>query len=285
MHVDEQTIEQFQRDGVIVLRDALNPAELQAALSAWQWSIEHPGPLASGLIPGSDKAFQDLCNPHASAVYEPVVRNTQLASIAQQFWGGSAVWFLYEQVFHKRGENVPRTPWHQDTSYWSLNGSELIGFWLSIEAIPIEAALEFVRGSHRGTLFNTSRFDSSDPTLPIFDVASDHPGYLPPLPDIDANRDEHDIVAYATEPGDVIAFHTSTLHGGGATHRSTPERRTLTLRFFGEDCRIVHSPGPPAPFGKEIGHLAVGDPLRHSRFLKLLDSRERSNRTFHCDDG
>ena len=271
MHVDEQTIEQFQRDGVAVLRNALDPTGLQAALTAWQWSIEHPGPLASGLIPGSDHAFQDLCNPNAAAVYEPVVRNTPLASIAQQFWGGSAVWFLYEQVFHKRGENVPRTPWHQDTSYWSVNGSELIGFWLSFEAIPIGAALEFVRGSHRNTLFNTSRFDYNDPTLPIFNVAADHPGYLPPLPDIEANRDQHDIVAYATEPGDVIAFHTSMLHGGGATHHGTPERRTLTLRFFGEDCRIAHSPGPPAPFGKEIKHLAVGDSLRHSRFSKLLE--------------
>ena len=272
MHVDELTIEQFQRDGVVLIRDALDPAQLEAAFSAWQWSVEHPGPLASGLIPGSDQAFQDLCNPHATEVYEPVVRNTPLASIAQQFWGGSAVWFLYEQVFHKRARNVPRTPWHQDTSYWSLNGPELIGFWLSFEAIPAEAALEFVRGSHRGTLFNTSRFDAGDPTLPIFDVAADHPGYLPRLPDIEANRAEYDIIAYATKPGDVIAFHTSMLHGGGATDSDTPERRTLTLRFFGEDCRMAHSPGPPAPFGKRIGHLAVGEPLQSARFLKALDA-------------
>lgn len=271
MNVDELTIERFQHDGVVLLRDALDTAELQAALSAWQWSVEHPGPLASGLIPGSDEAFQDLCNPDASAVYEPVVRNTPLASIAQQFWGGSAVWFLYEQVFHKRVQNVPRTPWHQDTSYWSLNGSELIGFWLSFETIPTEAALEFVRGSHRRTLFNTSRFDPDDPTLPIFEVAPGHPGYLLPLPDIEANRGEYDIVAYATEPGDVIAFHTSMLHGGGPTDSGTPERRTLTLRFFGEDCRMAHSPGPPAPFGKEIGHLAVSESLRHPRFFKALD--------------
>ena len=179
--------------------------------------------------------------------------------------------FLYEQVFHKRDSNVPRTPWHQDTSYWSINGPELISFWLSFEAIPAGAALEFVRGSHRGTLFNTSRFDPGDPTLPIFDVSPDHPGYLPPLPDIETNRDQYDIVAYATKPGDVIAFHTSMLHGGGATDTGTPERRTLTLRFFGEDCRMAHSPGPPAPFGKRIGHLAVGDPLCDTGFVKVLD--------------
>ncbi len=270
MHMDDLTIEQFHHEGVVLIRDALDPAQLNEALSAWQWSVEHPGPLASGLIPDSDKAFQDLCNPHATEIYEPVVRNTPLASIAQRLWGGSAVWFLYEQVFHKRARNVPRTPWHQDTSYWSLNGSELISFWLSFEEIPAETALEFVRGSHRGKLFNTSRFDPRDPTIPIFDVAPDHSGYLPPLPNIEASRADYDIVAYATKPGDVIAFHTSMLHGGGATDASTPERRTLTLRFFGEDCSIAHSPGPPAPFGKKIGHLDIGDTLGHASFLKAL---------------
>ena len=272
MILDELTIEQFRRDGVVLLRNALNPGQLRAALSAWQWSVEHPGPLASGLVPGSDEAFQDLCNPRASAAYERTIRETPLASIAHRLWGGSAVWFLYEQVFHKRAENVPRTPWHQDTSYWSIRGSDLIGFWISFESIPAESALEFVRGSHLGTLYNSSRFDASDATLPLFEVATDHPGYLPPLPDIEANREQFDIVSFATEPGDVIAFHTSTLHGGGATDSSTPERRTLTLRFFGEDCRMAHGPGPAGPFGKAIEHLAVGEPLRHPRFLKVIDA-------------
>ena len=277
MNLDRLTIEQFRRDGVVLLRNALSPAELRTALSAWQWSVKHPGPSASGLVPGTDEAFQDLCNPQAPAVYERVIRETPLASIAHQLWGGSAVWYLYEQVFHKRSLNVPRTPWHQDTSYWSIRGAELVAFWISFESIPAESALEFVRGSHRGTLYNTSKFDPADPTLPIFEVAANHPGYLPPLPDIESNRAEYDIVAFASEPGDVIAFHTSTLHGGGATDAATPERRTLTIRFFGEDCQIAHSPGPPGPFGSEIGHLSVDEPLRHPRFFKAIESADIRN--------
>jgi ectoine hydroxylase-related dioxygenase (phytanoyl-CoA dioxygenase family) len=268
--VNESTIQSFQEDGVVLLRDALDAAELDAAFSAWQWSISHPGPAATGLVPGTDHAFQDLCNPGAAEVYEPVLRQVPLASIAQQLWSGSPVWFLYEQVFHKRAKNVPRTPWHQDTSYWSINGAHLIAFWISFESIPIRSALEFVRGSHRGPLYNTSRFDPVDPTLPIFEVEEGAPDYLPPLPDIEAARHHHEILSFSTEPGDVIAFHTSTLHGGGATDLNTPERRTLTLRYFGEDCYISNSPGPAAPFGRELQELVVGEPLRHPRFLKML---------------
>ena len=99
-------------DGVVILRDVLDAAALDAAFSAWQWSINQPGPAVTGPVPGTDHAFQDLCNPGAAAVYEPVLHQVLLASIAQQMWGGSPVWFLHEQVFHKRADNVPRTPWH-----------------------------------------------------------------------------------------------------------------------------------------------------------------------------
>ena len=124
----------------------------------------------------------------------------------------------------------------------------------------------------RQPLYNTSRFDPVDPTLPIFEVEEGSQSYLPPLPDIEAARHHHEILSFATEPGDVIAFHTSMLHGGGATDLNTPERRTLTLRYFGEDCYISNSPGPAAPFGREIRELVVGEPLRHPRFLNLLDA-------------
>ena len=268
--LDADTIGDFHRDGVVLLRAALSATELREALHAWQWSTGHPGPLASGLIPETSDAFQDLCNPDAPVVYDALVRSLPLAGIARQLWQGTAVWFLYEQVFHKRSGQVPRTPWHQDTSYWSLRGSQLVAFWISFEPIPRSAALEFVRGSHRGALYNTSRFDADDPTLPIFEVAPGEDGYLPRLPDIEAERDAHDIVAWATEPGDVIAFHTSMLHGGGATDAATPERRTLTLRFFDEDCTVAHSPGPPAPFTRDLAELRPGDALRHPRFARVL---------------
>ena len=160
--VNESTIQSFQEDGVVLLRDALDAAELDAAFSAWQWSIDHPGPAATGLVPGTDHAFQDLCNPGAAAVYEPVLRQVRLASIAQQLWGGSSVWFLYEQVFHKRAKNVPRTPWHQDTSYWSINGAHLIAFWISFESIPIrsrwslcEAPIAGPYTTHRDLILST----------------------------------------------------------------------------------------------------------------------------------
>ncbi len=255
---------EFENNGVVCLRGAIDESRIRAARTAWEWSVSHPGPLASGLLQDTDSAFQDLCNPDAAVAYETAVRESPLADYAAALWGAAPVWFMYEQVFHKHGGAAGRTPWHQDTSYLALGGDHLVAFWISFESVPRANALEFVRGSHRAVLYNTSRFDPEDPTLPIFPSHE-----LPNLPDIEARRDAFDIVRFATEPGDVVAFHTSMLHGGGAVDAGTPERRTLTLRFFGEDVVSAARPGPAGPFYEDIRELLPGEPFRHPRFLQV----------------
>src|SRR5260370_17178352 len=79
-----------------------------------------------------------------------------------------------------------------------------------------------------------SRFDADDDTAPLY-----QDGTLPRLPNIEAERDRWDIVSWAVEPGDVLVFHPGMLHGGAPTLPSQ-RRRTLSLRFFGDDA--IHAP-------------------------------------------
>jgi ectoine hydroxylase-related dioxygenase (phytanoyl-CoA dioxygenase family) len=152
-------------------------------------------------------------------------------------WGGGDIWFMYEQVFSKSGGVTRRTPWHQDTPYLPVRGSQVAVLWMSFEPVPAGQALEFVRGSHRTTLYDGSRFDPDDDTAPLYGDGS-----LPRLPDIEADRARWPIVSWATRPGDAIVFHPATLHGGGAT-TTAQGRRTLSLRFFGEDAVVAARPG------------------------------------------
>ncbi len=264
-YLSDEQIGRFREDGVILLKSLLDQEQVAACFDAWRWSTEHPGPLASGLLPGTNNAFQDLCNPDSLAFYERIIHSSPLADVARQLWGGSPVWYMYEQVFRKRG-SAGRTPWHQDTSYLAVDGEHLVAFWISFEVLPMGYGLEFVRGSHRGTLFNTTRFDPTDPTLPIFPSST-----IPKLPDIEADRQHFDIVTWATEPGDVIAFHTSTLHGGGAVDTRITERRTLTLRYFGDHAISAERPGAAGPFYADIRTLEPGKPFRHPRFPLVRD--------------
>ncbi len=157
-----------------------------------------------------------------------------------RLWGKDRVWFMYEQVFTKSGGTTRRTPWHQDSSYLPVRGNDLAVMWIPFDPVDGEHALEFVAGSHRGPLFDGSRFDPEDDTAPLY--GDDQ---LPRLPDIEASRAEWSIVSWQMVPGDVVIFHPAVLHGGAATE-PTRRRRTLSLRFFGEDAVVASRPGNSA---------------------------------------
>ena len=234
---------------------ALSPATLALAREAYDWSVSHPGPGASSLpAKGSGTFYQDLANPAALDRYRPLVRDTEIGDIIGALWKGSEVWFMYEQIFAKTGGVTRRTPWHQDTPYLPVRGSQVAVMWISFDPVAADQALEFVRGSHRGVLYDGSTFDPEDDTVPLYGDGS-----LPRLPDIEAERERWPIVSWPTEPGDVVVFHPAMLHGGGATTEST-SRHTLSLRFFGEDAVVARRPGGVTV---EQGEPTDADPAVH----------------------
>jgi ectoine hydroxylase-related dioxygenase (phytanoyl-CoA dioxygenase family) len=252
----------YREDGVVCLRRALSPGTLALAQTAFEWSLGHPGPGAAGLpSKGSGTFYQDLANPAAFAAYDRLVHETEIPDIVARLWGKPDVWFMYEQVFRKAGGTTRRTPWHQDTPYLPVSGEDLAVVWISFDAVADDAALEFVRGSHRGVLFDGSRFDPVDDTAPIYGDAA-----YPRLPDIEAARARYPIVGWGTEPGDVIVFHPSILHGGAAT-REGLQRRTLSLRFFGEDARVARRPGRTGADARRVEPDPAVHPLTRMRAL------------------
>jgi len=256
----------FHDDGAILVEQLLDPPALALAEAAFDWSLAHPGPAASRPFEGIDGAFyQDLCNPAApwDDRYQALLRSSPVADLVTSLWDDPTIWFMYEQVFLKQGGENRRTPWHQDAPYLSVEGDHLAVVWISFDPVPKADSLEFVRGSHRATLFNTSAFDPEDETVPIYEG-------LPRLPDIEADRSQFDIVSWAVTPGDVLVFHPAMLHGGAPTHPGG-RRRTLTLRFFGRDAVYVERPGNGvAPMVEGLHErLAPGAPFRHEAFPEL----------------
>jgi ectoine hydroxylase-related dioxygenase (phytanoyl-CoA dioxygenase family) len=255
----EDLATRFARDGVVHLPAAIARPTLDLAFEAWSWSLAHPGPGAARLPDRGDGTFyQDLANPAAIEAYRTLLAAPEIADHVAALWGTPEVWFMYEQVFHKSGGTTRRTPWHQDAPYLPVRGADLAVMWLSFEAVPASRALEFVRGSHRATLYDGSRFDPDDDTAPL---GGD--GTLPRLPDIEANRDAWPIVSFATEPGDVVVFHPAVLHGGAPTAPGD-ERRTLSLRFFGADAVVANRSGRVRP---EAGLADGAHPLTRMRGL------------------
>lgn len=255
----------FARDGVVMLPAALDGDALAQALDAYDWSLNNPGPGASRIAQATDAIFyQDLYNPRVLDGYRAMLAASPLPTLIGDLWGAPDIWFMYEQIFLKEGGEARRTPWHQDSSYLTVAGAHLAVAWISFDAVGQTDSLEFVRGSHKGVLYNGSRFQLGDDTAPLHAGAT-----LPRLPDIEADRSAWDLISFAVTPGDVVIFHPAMLHGGAPTHAGQ-RRRTLTLRFFGTDAIYDSRPGPAGPriSGVHAGKTQ-GDPFRDPAFLKL----------------
>ena len=279
--ISESLRKEFHDNGVVFIGGALDRDTMRMAEDAYNWSLAHPSPGAAN-FKGKDSAaifYQDLANPNALPAYRSMLEDSPIADIAGDLWDAPDVWFMYEQVFLKEGGESRRTPWHQDASYLPVDGSQIAVVWITFERVAKENSLELVRRSHRGILYNGSRFDPEDDTAPLYQE-----GTLPRLPNIEAERKKWDIVSWAVEPGDVLVFHPAMLHGGAPTNPSN-RRRTLSLRFFGDDA--IYTPrvagrsaatepaipeNPEAPrsvFAKLPERLSPGDPFRHPDFLKV----------------
>jgi hypothetical protein len=267
---------QFRRDGVVFIENALDRGTLKLAEEAFQWTYHHPGPGAGAVLLGTPGTFyQDQANPDCFDAYRTLLRDTCIPDIAAGLFGSNNVWLLYEQIWFKDG-NTRRTPWHQDLPYLPVEGDDLCVMWINLDPVAKEMSLEFVLGSHHGPLFNPSAFNPDDVSAALFkkDV-------LPPLPDIEATRDQWPIVSWATKPGDVVVFHPAMLHGGAPTRAGQP-RRTLSLRFFGEHtfCAerphggladvegLKHDDGGRHPL-KKMATAVPGTPFRHLDFPRL----------------
>ena len=251
-----QTLED---DGVVFLNGALGSQELDLIAKEFAYSVAHPTPKAVNFYPSENATFFEDTGQRML----PMVRETGIDAVVAALFGEPDLWYMGEQLFLKENGFSRRTPWHQDTSYLRMMGSQLVACWVSLDPLPREHCLEFVRGSHKGTLYNGSAFAAHDDTAPLYKDSK-----LPRLPDIQKQRGDFDILAWDVNPGDLIVFHLGMLHGGAGTVPGM-RRRTVSLRFMGPNVVFDGRPrdnigaqeGNDAALASVYGALKHGDPL------------------------
>ena len=171
--------------------------------------------------------------------------------------GSQRVRLFHDHVLVKEPATRQPTPWHQDQPYYNVDGRQACSLWMPVDPVDCDSTLEFVAGSHLGPWLMPRTFmDSEAKWFPE--------GSLEELPDVEADRDAFEILAWELEPGDAVYFHMLTLHAaGGATTR----RRALSVRFLGDD--VTHAPRPwktSPDFPGLAEELPAGAPMEHPLF-------------------
>ena len=140
--------------------------------------------------------------------------------------GSQTAKFFHEHTLVKQPGGSTVTPWHHDQPYYCVEGRQNVSLWIPLDPVAETISLRCIRGSHRwDDEFSPTRFNGSK--------LYSHSRFKE-LPDIDAHQEDYDIVSWALEPGDAVAFHFRTLHGakGNSTARA---RRVFSARWVGDD--------------------------------------------------
>ena len=147
--------------------------------------------------------------------------------------------------------------------YYCVEGQPELSFWIPLDPVARDAALEYVRGSHRwGKRFRPcARLHA-----PLW------PNDLEEPPDIEALRPTVDLADWDMQPGDAIAFSFRTVHAAPGNRAATP-RRVFSARWVGDD---AVSPGarvrPRRRSGSSPSRTARRSTRRFSPLSRILKS-------------
>ena len=248
--------EAFSRDGAVVLRGALSAEWLDLLADGVEHNRTRPSEWSHWYTRPNEAVgfWSDYVTWPTVEAYRRVAFESGLAAAAGRLMGSETVRFFHEHVLVKEPGTVERTPWHHDQPYYCIDGDQNVSMWVALDPVPDEITMRFIAGSHRwNRWFVPRRFVDHVPYV------DDPDGRYELVPDLDAELEDHDVLAFAVEPGDVICFHHRTLHDAPG-NTTTSRRRAVSLRWLGDDAVFADRPWPVSPPYEAEG-LVVGEPL------------------------
>lgn len=258
----QDTIDQFRSTGATLLRGVFADW-VDTLRKGVDHNMAHPALTARDYRTDEGGRFlSDYCNWDRIAEYRDFIFQSPAARIGADLMGSDHVRLFHEHVIVKTPKTGMPTPWHQDLPYYCLDATQTVSIWIPLDAVPRDRTLEFVSGSHQwGKHFRPQRFDGT--------ALNENDG-LEALPDIDGNRDAYEILGWALEPGDAVAFDYRTVHGAPANTSASQQRRAFSLRLVGDDATFARREGitTSPPFADVT--LKHGDPLDAPEFPVLL---------------
>lgn len=239
---ERASVEQFERDGVTVLRGVVDAPSLELLADGVEYNRTHPSEWSHWYTNPNEAVgfWSDYVTWPVVEQYRRVVFHSRLAELAGVLMQSPTVRFFHEHVLVKEPGASEATPWHHDDPYYGIDGMQNVSMWIALDAVPATAGLQFIAGSHLwGRRFVPRRFIDHTP----YGAADERFELLPSEDDLLAGQT---VRAWDVEPGDVLAFHFRTLHGAPGNELAT-RRRAVSLRWLGDDARFGVRPWTTSP--------------------------------------
>ena len=200
----------------------LNSVNPPLAPVEFETDVQYPGSPADRLSPGGntprrllhaytrDRIFRDWASSTGVTQRVKQLLDTDSISISQNH---------HNCVMTKHPGYSSATLWHQDNRYWSFDRPDLVSVWLALgQEQDYNGGMQLIPGSHHDHI-ERGRFD----------------GALFLRQDLDENQALIDTAVSAQmEPGDVLFFHSRTLHAAGRNN-SDQIKTSLVFTYHADD--------------------------------------------------
>ena len=240
----ESAVAAYERDGVVCLRRAFGPDWVDLVAEGMEIAI-HDGVERDSVFsiakPGEPGFFfYDTFMWKRIDHFRRFAMESPAADIAMRIMRSETLIFYFDFMLVKEPGSSGKTPWHYDEAYWPIAGNKICNLWLSIDSIPKQTALRFLRGSHRR---------AENYRAVHFDPALDYAGLPdnPRPPGWEELAGAHDIVYAPLEPGDCLIFHNRTHHCAPGNSSASTRRRALATHWIGDDITYNDKPQETDP--------------------------------------
>ena len=263
--VENKVIENYQNNGVTLLKNIIDLKWIKELQVGVKKNFENPSKYKCVYEKNNGKElfYDDYCNWNRINEYKNFIFNSNIAKIAKQLMKSKKVNLFHEHVLIKENNSKKKTPWHQDQSYYCVNGKDNCSFWIPLDPVKKNTSPEFVSGSHNwNKQFLPTKFFGYD-----YEQKDDE---FENVPNIEANRNKYKILSWDLNLGDAIVFNFATIHGA-PENKSINRRRAFSVRFTGDDSTYIKRKGEMSPPFPEL-NLKNGDKLDCETFPVLIPS-------------
>jgi phytanoyl-CoA hydroxylase len=210
MLLENEKVKQFNRDGFLILNNFMDKNETDAILNRAVYHInQQKQPIET------EEEYKSIKNNktdtlrrlrqayNRDVVFSDWMTNEKMTPILEQLLEDKAVLTLahHNSIMTKMPQQNTNTLWHQDIRYWNFNNDNLISVWLCLmDENQNNGALYFVPASHKVN-FSKNQFDEK---IYFREDLSDNKSIL------------KDRVSFDLKRGDIVLFHSKTLHGANS---------------------------------------------------------------------
>ena len=269
-NLNDGEIKTFERDGVIPVRNAVDPQWVARMLAVIDQQLDNPGQWANDGNAGdsNNRMFTDRYLWQEKAEIRAYVEESGVARLAAQATRSEQVRFYFDHLLVKEPGTATPTPWHQDIPYWPFLGRQICSVWLALTDATVQSsAMEFVRGSHADGKYYMPE---------VFGDRENHPsswqreGSGDRVPAIEDDRDEYDIIGWDVSAGDAVLFSAWTLHWAPGNGSTNERRAAISTRWLGDDASWFPHQGADPTVTQDHVSLVPGEPVNDDAVFPIV---------------